>query len=373
MELDMALKPHAVQHLFSRFGFEVVLYFDSDIKVYQPLDRLFDKLKDHSLILTPHLMQPLSDHKRPSDLDILRAGIYNGGCLPLRNCDESHRFLAWWKSRLHEHCLIDHPNGLFVDQRWLDFVPGFFPGAGILREPGYNVAYWNLKERAEGEPVYFFHFSGFDPERPEDISRHQNRYRLSTLRSEDRALYIDYAKEVIDRGYREFKGLPYAYGFFDNGIAIPDATRRVYYESAGIANSIPNPFSEAGYEGLMRFWNAAPGVRAARLVTDLGYGEQAAHVRVPDASGERPLPRLAWSIYESRPDVQSAFPNPQAGDRLRFLTWLLSAGVAEHRIGKEFLEPLWREWDIALSSLSRLAQMRHRSVRWAMAAWRRAR
>jgi hypothetical protein len=372
MELNMALKPHAIQFLFERFGFDAVLYFDSDIRVYQALDPLFEKLKNHSLILTPHLTRPLNDGRRPSDLDILRAGIYNGGFLLLRNCGESGRFLTWWKARLQDHCLVDLPNGLFVDQRWLDFVPSLFPDAGILREPGFNVAYWNLGERRKGEPLYFVHFSGFDPERPEGISRHQNRHTLSTLGEVERTLFLDYAKDVLARGYKQCKDWPYAYGFFDNGIAISDAARRAFYESAEISDSIPNPFSDAGYQSLVQFWNDPPGDRGARRVTDLGYsGPGPPSTR--EASPERPLPRLAWSIYESRPDVQSAFPDPQAADRVRFLTWLLSAGAAEHGIGREFLGPLWREWEAALSGLGPLARARHRSLRWAMAAWRRGR
>jgi hypothetical protein len=355
MELNMALKPHAIQFLFERFGFDAVLYFDADIRVYGPLGALLEKLNHHSLILTPHLTRPLGDGGRPSDLDILRAGVYNGGFVLVRNCEEGKSFLRWWKSRLQDHCLVDLPNGLFVDQHWLDFVPSFFPQAVILREPGYNVAYWNLGERriertgdgwiANGQPLYFFHFSGFNPERPEGISRHQDRYSLSTLGEPERALFLDYAKEVLDRGYKQFKDLPYAYGFFDNGVAISDAARRAYYELPEISKSIQDPFSEEGYQKLVRFWNEAP-------------------------SG---LPRLAWSIYEQRPDVQKAFPDPGGADRVRFLAWLLSDGVAEHRIGRELLDSLWIEWEAALSGLRPMDRMRHRSLRWAMAARARVR
>ncbi len=37
--------------------------------------------------------------------------------------------------------------GLFVDQRWVDFVPGLVADLKILRDPGYNIAYWNLPDR----------------------------------------------------------------------------------------------------------------------------------------------------------------------------------------------------------------------------------
>ena len=63
--------------------------------------------------------------------------------------------------------------GLFTDQRWVDLAPAFFEGLKILRDPGYNVATWNLTHRTvagslesgltvNGRPLCFFHFSGFD-------------------------------------------------------------------------------------------------------------------------------------------------------------------------------------------------------------------
>ena len=65
---------------------------------------------------------------------------------------------------------------MFTDQRWVDFVPSFFDHY-ILKDPGYNVAYWNLHGRARdaptaidiswtASPLRFFHFSGFDSGSP---------------------------------------------------------------------------------------------------------------------------------------------------------------------------------------------------------------
>ena len=35
---------------------------------------------------------------------------------------------------------------MFTDQRWVDFVPSLFDHL-ILKDPGCNVAYWNLHGR----------------------------------------------------------------------------------------------------------------------------------------------------------------------------------------------------------------------------------
>ncbi len=48
--------------------------------------------------------------------------------------------------RLRSECYVDPGNMRFVDQRWVDFVPGIFDCV-IIRDPGCNVAYWNLDHR----------------------------------------------------------------------------------------------------------------------------------------------------------------------------------------------------------------------------------
>ncbi len=35
----------------------------------------------------------------------------------------------------------------FTDQRWCDLVPSLFDRVHIERDPGYNVASWNLSTR----------------------------------------------------------------------------------------------------------------------------------------------------------------------------------------------------------------------------------
>jgi glycosyltransferase involved in cell wall biosynthesis len=81
--------------------------------------------------------------------------------------------------------------GMFTDQRWVDLLSAFLPKLVVLRDPGYNIAYWNLHERtirrtddgwrvtfSDGTEcdLVFFHFSGFSPKRPE-LSKHENRFQ----------------------------------------------------------------------------------------------------------------------------------------------------------------------------------------------------
>src|SRR6185503_13332941 len=100
-------------------------------------------------------------------------------------------FLEWWSRRVFDKCIADTQQGLFVDQRWLDLVPGLFEGVHILRNTAYNVGHWGLTHRrlerhqdgirVNGVPLALFHFSGLDVERPEIISKHQDRFSLDDV------------------------------------------------------------------------------------------------------------------------------------------------------------------------------------------------
>src|SRR5205807_1871850 len=101
---------------------------------------------------------------------------------------ETAAFLRWWEERLEDDCRIDVAHGLFTDQKWIDLVPGLFPSTAILRDPAYNVAFWNMHERqitregdgyrVNGRPAAFFHISGFNPEKPGVVSKHQTRTKV---------------------------------------------------------------------------------------------------------------------------------------------------------------------------------------------------
>ena len=84
LELNTAVKPWAFAALFAR-GFDEVVYLDPDIRVYHPLDDVFDLLAaDADIVLTPHLLAPITDDKHPNEMEIRRAGTYNLGFCGIR-------------------------------------------------------------------------------------------------------------------------------------------------------------------------------------------------------------------------------------------------------------------------------------------------
>jgi len=222
IELNTAVKPYFLRHLFNREGVDRMVYLDPDILLTGPLSPVFRALDTGKAALTPHLLSPLpEDGRKPSNLGILRSGTYNLGFFACRKCPEILAFLDWWCSVNRTECYYSVRKGIFVDQRWMEFLPSFVDDVAVLRGPGLNMAYWNLHERklspgdrgeyrVNGEPLRFYHFSGFDPERPNDISRYQNRFTLDK-RPDLRPLFEEYARLIENAGYRETRSWPFAF------------------------------------------------------------------------------------------------------------------------------------------------------------------
>jgi len=252
LELGTAVKPYLLNYLFQRYAPRKLLYLDADILILASLHKLRLALDQANVLLTPHLLAPNPDDKQHSDdLDILQTGVYNLGFLGLRNSFESQQLLSWWSKKLYHHCIDDRPGNLFVDQRWMDLVPGLYDGVQILRDPGYNVARWNLHERAvstdgdsfkvDGGPLFFFHFSGFNPDQPWIVSKHWFRYDIAGI-GQARKLYLLYRDLVMQKGWDETRNWPYDHDYFANGMRISASMRRRYWELGPDVSYLGDPF-----------------------------------------------------------------------------------------------------------------------------------
>ena len=215
IELNTAVKPFTFNFLFKRDeSTQAVIYFDPDIIVYDKLAEIDLQLAEHNIIITPHFFTPVYDGHKLDETDILNTGLYNLGFIAVKRSAESFDFLNWWMVRLKDQCLINLPFGLYVDQLWINLVPLYFKKVLIFTHLGHNVAYWNLHERTvtsnDGKPVInnnfplvFFHFSGYIPEDPEQISKYQNRYSFEQ-REDIRPLFDDYRNRVINNQHARY-------------------------------------------------------------------------------------------------------------------------------------------------------------------------
>lgn len=222
IELNCAVKSFAAQYLFREFSPDILLYIDSDTLIFNNLKNVESYLIESSIVLTPHYTTPLpADGMMPKERDILRSGLYNAGFMGFRNTEVTHRFLSWWSGHMQTECHYNFEEGMGVDQNWLNWVPLFYEGVYLANDPGLNVAYWNLHERLlsvkdgqyfvnELHPLLFLHISGYHFNQPNQLSRHQNRYTLSSLPILQSLLH-DYIEKVKANGWEFYTGLTCAY------------------------------------------------------------------------------------------------------------------------------------------------------------------
>ncbi|HLB25937.1 MAG TPA: group 1 glycosyl transferase, partial [Nitrospirota bacterium] len=181
LELNTAVKPYFLEYLIRERREEKVIYLDPDIFVLGSLGYVSNLLDEHQVVLTPHITSPYNDCARPNEVDILGVGVYNLGFIGVRACPETAELLKWWQAKLFGQCRHTPEKGLFVDQKWMDMAHCYNGSVHVLRDRGYNAAYWNLHEREVGKdgdrftvnggPLYFFHFSGIEMDKPEVVSR----------------------------------------------------------------------------------------------------------------------------------------------------------------------------------------------------------
>jgi hypothetical protein len=240
-------------------GADAVIYLDPDTALFAPLDPLLTWLETDEILLTPHLIDPNDSAEAilDNDLSASRTGIFNLGFVAIRARGEGARFARWWNDRLLDWCYDDIPNGLFVDQRWCDHVPALFDKVRVVRDPGYNVASWNLSRRAvavekdgaitvNGRPLRFWHFTKLGPLGDAMTKKYAGRdiapYEIWSWYKRQVAAVTDPA--IPERWW--------AYGVYEDGAAIEKAHRVLYRQRADLQAAFPNPF--AAGPGSYRRW-----------------------------------------------------------------------------------------------------------------------
>jgi hypothetical protein len=164
-----------------------------------------------------------------------------------------------------------------------------------------------------GVPCRVFRFSGFDPDEPGQLTRH-NRTLTAGKLGDAAELLERYAAMLNAAGHKENRHWPYASERFTNGVAVPALARSIYRELGEEALRFGDPRDSARPDGFFA-WLTAP-------------------------SGRPPAPGLAnlWlRIWEARQDLQRSFPKPAGRDASRFAAWCASSGVREYSLAPEFL------------------------------------
>ena len=317
LEFATSLKPLFLRYLLDQ-GEGPALYLDPDILITSPLEGVASAT-DQGVVLTPHLLSALdADGSLPDERSILVAGTYNLGFVAVGQ--RSRPFLEWWEARLRRECVVDVAGGLFVDQRWIDIAREMFEFA-VLRDPGLNVAYWNLQQRGLREedgtyfvddgPLRFFHFSGYSCDEPHLLSRYQGRNPRTILSSHPvlRRLCDSYAGLLVGEGWADDRRRPYGFGATSAGFPVDGAIRHAYRVGLTRSDRGLEPVPASAFDRLA----VADGV--AWLLQPS-----------PDASSPR-VSRYLHALWAVRGDLQIAFPGLRKPEEL--VDWALVHGEGD--------------------------------------------
>ena len=287
-ELCNALKPFLLAEVFRRASARKVCYLDADVCVFDQMQaEVWDELDACDILLTPHLCRvPAADDPDLvwRDLAVLQHGVYNGGFVGLARSLDADRFLEWWGSRVLRAGHKRLAEGMNCDQRWLDLLPGFGLSLKVSGHPGLNAAYWNLHERrfelregrhfVNGLPLKFFHFSGYGPDRPEQLTSRWTSFTFQS-RPDVRPVFEAYHRRLLAAGALSQEPPEVA-----SAGAAADKDHPRPSESVGPATPAPRMLDADAAEMPAVFGGGHP-------------GEAHASLAIPEAGPSRPKPRVS--------------------------------------------------------------------------------
>lgn len=262
VELSTAIKPFALKRLLALPDCATVLYFDPDMVLFSRVDDILATLASANLALTPHQTKPEESLEAILDNEVasLKHGIFNLGFIGVSNTEEGRRFADWWALRTQHFCRAEVANGLFTDQKWLNFAPVFFAGVAILKSSRHNVATWNLTTRrmsgdfdagfqVDGEPLGFYHFTGFD----------SGAHRIMAVKNAAASPAVQkliawYTREIEVAEHDPVSQWPWAFGRFSDGTPVERAHRLLYRESPDLHKAFPDPYDATPGRPSFRGW-----------------------------------------------------------------------------------------------------------------------
>jgi hypothetical protein len=200
--LSCAYKPLLLDYVRRKYAGSTVVYLDADMELFSPLEELQAAAAARAnLILLPHAVEPRFIGRPVDDRALLKAGAYNAGILAVSGDERSAPFLQWWAQMNRTECYYDPNEGYYVlDQKWLSLAPSYFDGVHVLRHRGYNIAHFNLDERADviaAGDIRTFHYTML--KRCEwDVDRYLADHEIRERRTAEPVLRR-YAQRVIER------------------------------------------------------------------------------------------------------------------------------------------------------------------------------
>jgi hypothetical protein len=154
--------PSVPLYLLQRYPeIDLITYLDADLMFFNQLEMVFDLMKDHSILITPHRYTPEYDRSNET-------GIYCVQFVSFKRDSVGMAALNWWRGKCLEWCYNYFDEGKFGDQKYLDHWPDQFKNVFVCEHLGVGAAPWNIqqykvtkKDNAiyiNHDPLVFYHF-----------------------------------------------------------------------------------------------------------------------------------------------------------------------------------------------------------------------
>lgn len=257
-EFCTSIKPFAFKWAFNK-GYDLAIYLDPDILVFSEFKEVGI---NHSLYLAPHILDiKPEDFGHWQEQVFTKHGVYNCGFVAIRNDKIGNSIVDWWSNKLINCAFSDIEEGMYTDQKWMDFVFSFvdIENVKIIKHLGYDVAPWNYHEREplmgenyqvrlRGKPsnnydLVFLHYSGYNYSKLISDNIIEGKYGSDMTKSQDYDFLVEYYRyRLVNENASEYLSIKYGYDFFVNGVLITNFNRRMFRKYIEEGNSCDNPF-----------------------------------------------------------------------------------------------------------------------------------
>jgi glycosyltransferase involved in cell wall biosynthesis/SAM-dependent methyltransferase len=311
----LAVLPFLMRSLLGS-GAASVVYLDPGLRVLGALAEIEAIQAQHEVVLVAR-----GDSARPADGPAY-SGHRGGGALSrrilaIRDGEDARLLLDSWP-----RWFLD--TGAAVDS-WFDSVPLLVERAGVLRDPRYGLDPYTLHDGdARDNPdalevaagtVQLFDFSRLDPLHPDGMFEDEDSVALSEVPALAQ-LCERHALELRAAGYDDDIRRPDRLHDLGEGASLTDTLRKLLRDGAESGELSSSPFTA---DGKLEFFS---------------------YLNEPAERGRSVgLTHLHEVIWNSRLDLQAAYPHLDGPDGEGFAGWLCVHGPAQHGLGASLLPP----------------------------------
>lgn len=299
-----ATAPDLLQHALTTG--EMAIFLAPEMRLYAPLEPVWNAASEHQVALFARTSVLPDDGRQPGDADLLAAGRISPRAVAVTGGPAAEEFLTWWSRRLHE------PDG---DRPWLDLAMERCASVVEVTDAGCNVSYWNLHERrlasagdrvlVDGVPLRFLDFDGFRADRPYWLSEEGTRVMVTDdpVLSE---LCGAYAEELRAAGWSAPRRGLVDIERLGNSQRVDHLVRFLWDIAMAEGEDFGDPLNGAGADAFVT-WMRGPAERG----------------------GAAGVNRYLFAAYETRPDLQQAYPDLDGQDGAQLVSWAWEHGRRE--------------------------------------------